>query len=164
MSKLYIALYVDNYRWWSRLIKWWTGTEFSHCEFFKMYDEDTKMGELIGISTEQSVRRKAYTMNNKWVLLEIPEEYSDIIYTELMKFYEETQGARYDWKGIMLSNIFNRRVDSKNKYTCSEWVALVLDRALDKFYPKLYPMYTPKDIFNYYYDHLNKNEVNNNGK
>lgn len=134
-----IAFYKDDYKWWSRLIKWWTNSSYSHCEFY--ID-----GALYGISTEQSVRKLSQPLNlKKWDTISI---YDEELKQYVLEFFEETKGSRYDWKGIILTQIFNMRRSNKNKYTCSEWVISVLDKKYNVVYPKNYIQITPQDIFN----------------
>lgn len=64
-----------------------------------------------------------------------------------MIFFEKTQNCKYDWKAIILSNIFNRRMQSKNKYTCSEWVGELLDLRYNIIQPKKYYQLTPQDVW-----------------
>ena len=61
INNLKLVFYKSNYRWWSRLIKWWTNSSYSHCE---LYINNTY---LVGISNEQSVRCKKYKLSSdKW--------------------------------------------------------------------------------------------------
>lgn len=130
-NKMYIVFYKDNFKWWSRLIKWWTKGKYSHCEF---YDGE----KLIGISNEQRVRKLKQPLNkDKWDIFKLNKE----IYIE--KFYQKTQGKKYDWLGIILANIFNFKTHNPNKYTCSEWVAECIDSNLDILENKNYIQYTP---------------------
>ncbi|WP_064590500.1 hypothetical protein, partial [Streptobacillus moniliformis] len=108
-NKIYIAFYKDNYKWWSRLIKWFTKGKYSHCE---LYIDNY----LIGISTEQRVRIKENALNlKKWDIFEL----RGVTEKDVMTFYEKTKGKKYDWKGILLTQVFNLRRHSKDKYTCS---------------------------------------------
>lgn len=140
-----IAFYKDDYKWWSRLIKWWTNSSYSHCEFY--ID-----GALYGISTEQSVRKLSQPLNEKkWDTISI---YDEELKQYVLEFFEKTQGVKYDWKGILLTQIFNMRRSNKNKYTCSEWVINILDEKYDLIYPKNYIQITPQDVFNTVIDRL----------
>lgn len=136
-----VAFYKSNYKWWSVLIKWWTKSKYSHCEFY--------VGDcsLVGISTEQRVRKKIQQLNpKKWDLVELNTK--DFTTDDIEQFFKLTQGAKYDWKGIILSQIFARKQDNENKYTCSEWVIECLDRKLNLIYPKNYISITPQDVYN----------------
>lgn len=132
-----VAFYKSNHKWWSRWIKWWTKGNYSHCEF---YIDNC----LVGISTEQSVRIKENTLNlNKWDVFEI----KGITEEDVMYFYEKTQGAKYDWKGILLTQVFNLRRQDPNKFTCSEWVSQCLDSKLDFLLPKNYYAISPQELY-----------------
>lgn len=163
-AKVHLAFYKDNYALWSPLIKWWTSAPYSHCEFYIEYlDEGHDYpGELVGISDDQKVRRLKYDMSrelHKWDIYEVCKDNFEMkanLIEKLKEVYHETQGSKYDWKGILLSGIFNRRKHSENRYTCSEWCSIVLDRTLDKklFYPKWYNVYTPGDVYTTYLDYF----------
>lgn len=140
INNLKLVFYKSNYKWWSRLIKWWTNSSYSHCE---LYVNDKY---LVGISNEQSVRCKKYDLSSeKWDSIEL--KIDDKLEWIVNDFFEKTQGAKYDWKAIILSNIFNRRLQDKNKYTCSEWIAELLDLRYNIFQPKKYYMLTPQDVY-----------------
>lgn len=138
-KKMYIAFYKSNYRWWSRLIKWWTGGKYSHCEFY-----DGK--QLIGISNEQMVRKLRQPLNmQKWDIYELQGLKN--IHEVIENFYNKTQGKKYDWKGIIYSCIFNRRKHNVDKYTCSEYVMECLDKEYNLILPKNYIMILPCDLY-----------------
>lgn len=134
---MYIVFYKSNHKWWSRLIKWWTNSNYSHCELYNG-------SELIGISTEQSVRKKVNKINpDKWDIFEIKD---NLIESVIDNFFEKTKGSKYDWRGIIYSYIFNRKLHSKNKYTCSEWIIELMDSNYNVIYPKNYIQFTPQDV------------------
>lgn len=121
------------------MIRWWTNSKYSHCELY--VDKN-----LIGISSNEGVRIKKEILNpNKWDLLTIPKKY-DVDY---INFFNKTKGKKYDWLGIILSNVFNRGIHNKNKYTCSEWLIECIDKSLNIIpEPKKYQSYSPKDVYN----------------
>ena len=129
----YLAFYKGNYKWYSRLIRWWTNSKYSHCEFYVD-------GYLVGISSDElAVRKKKQRLNTqKWDIYKL-----DIDEAHVEKFFTKTQGKKYDWLGIIL----NLRKGDKDKYTCSEWVAQCLDEYYDCFFPKRYIEITPQDIY-----------------
>lgn len=133
---MYIAFYKSNFKWWSRLIKWWSNGIYSHCEIYNN-------GCLIGISNEQRVRTKKQKLNyDKWDVFRI-----DFKIENLNKFYLKTKNKKYDWLGVLLSCVFNRKKHNIEKYTCSEWVAEMLDKDLDFLNPKDYQNITPYDLY-----------------
>lgn len=136
---MYILFYKSNHKWWSRLIRWWTSSKYSHCELYNG-------SELIGISTEQAVRKKKQLIDdNKWDTYKIKDNFNQDLFNE---FFNKTQGSKYDWKGILYSQIFNRKQHNEGSYTCSEWVMEALDINYNIVYPKNYIQFTPQDVFN----------------
>lgn len=132
-----IAFYKSKYKWWSALIRWWTNSKYSHCEFYIN-------GKLWGISSEQKVRSLEQPLNlDKWDLLTI----NSLTEEDVKQFYEKTKGAKYDWQGVFLSNVIAKRKQNSEKYTCSEWVIKCIDQKLDIIYPKKYISISPQDVY-----------------
>ena len=48
---------------------------------------------------------------------------------QLNKFIEKTLGAKYDWIGLIISNLTPFLVKKRNKWYCSEWIAHALVNA-----------------------------------
>ena len=48
---------------------------------------------------------------------------------QLNKFIEKTLGCRYDWIGLIISNLTPFLVKKRNKWYCSEWIAHALVNA-----------------------------------
>ena len=97
--------------------------------------------KIIAMAEEQSKAR--LENEKKWDIFELNVD----IKTAILNFYKETQGSKYDWLGILLSNIFNFHRHNKDKYTCSEWVSTIIDRELNIIVPKNYYQITPQDIY-----------------
>ena len=168
---LYILLYKGDYAFYSLLIKWWTKSKYSHIEFYltapkTKEDPDglNEHGRFIGISGEQNVRVADYTSektlreNPKWDYFKIPDEHKDAFIKALIQVYNRTKGYKYDWKGIITSHIFGRKVDDSDKYTCSEWTMEVIDTAMDIIYPKWYRIFSPEDVYKVIQDKIVKNK------
>jgi hypothetical protein len=60
--------------------------------------------------------------NWDFVSLELNEVQHEVI----QDFYEETKGCKYDWAGMILSQLFSFHIKQKNKWYCSEWIAYAL--------------------------------------
>ena len=166
---LYILFYKGDYAFYSRLIKWWTRSQYSHTEFYltgKKTKEDPEglnvKGTFIGISGEQNVRiikydsEKPLKTNPKWDYVKIPDDKKEVFMRALEKVYNRTKGYKYDWKGIITSHIFGRKVDDSDKYTCSEWMTEVVDEALGIIYPKWYSIFSPEDVYKVVQDKIIK--------
>lgn len=135
---MYIAFYKDN-KLGAKLIQWWTCSKFNHCEIWTGT-------ELVGVPSKATqVRRmdQDYLNPKKWEVFEVLD--STIINT-LNTFYNETQGLKYDNKAIWLSNFFNRGEQDKDKYTCSEWCAELINMHYNIIYPKWYSKFNPQDV------------------
>ena len=48
---------------------------------------------------------------------------------QLNKFIEKTLGAKYDWIGLIISNLTPFLVKKRNKWYCSEWITHALVNA-----------------------------------
>ena len=48
---------------------------------------------------------------------------------QLNKFIEKTLGCRYDWIGLIISNLTPFLVKKRNRWYCSEWIAHALVNA-----------------------------------
>ncbi len=119
-------------KWDDKLISWFTGSPYSHCEIHHRghrYGVRPDLGRVAVIPRHEP--DKEY-----WDSIEmgVSEE-------RLNKFIAATLHKKYDWKSIILTHLFRLKLHNKNKYICSEWVAELLE--WDKPY-----LYTPGDVFN----------------
>ena len=48
---------------------------------------------------------------------------------QLEKFLDSTRGAKYDWIGLIFSNVTSYLVKKRDKWYCSEWIAHALVNA-----------------------------------
>lgn len=155
---MYIAFYKDTGIG-AKLIQWWTGSKYNHCELWNG-------NELIGVpSNATKIRKQAqnYLNPNKWEVFEVLD--STIINT-LDRFYNETKGLKYDNKAIWLSNFFNRGEQDKDRYTCSEWCAELINRHYNIIYPRWFSKFSPQDVLDVLIDKklVKKVELTENGK
>ena len=131
----------------------WTVGQYVHVEL-------VLNGESYSSSApDGGVRKKYIDYQNKnyWDLFEVKGEY-DI--RNVTKFFELTDGAKYDFKGIMLAQfLFSANKHDNTKYFCSEWVTTALRLTLglgeiDKLFLKGYK-FSPNRLHNY----LNKYDL-----
>lgn len=75
-------------------------------------------------------------------------------YKKFLKFVKEQEGAGYDWLGIFLTQFINAKIEDREKWFCSEFIAavLILFGILDD--SKDPASYSPQDIYKYT-EHLN---------
>ena len=108
----------------SRLIRWWTGSPYSHCEL--VVDGFCYSSSLM----DHGVRRKAVGLGSddvslspdKWDLVELPWANKDAI----LAYFAQTDGYGYGWFSLIASQIINRNIAQKNSQFCSEWSATAL--------------------------------------
>ena len=103
------------------LIAGWTLGPYAHCELI-----------VDGVSfssggTDGGVREKDVIYNSKdWDIWEI----SEIDKNKVLAFYDLTEKHKYDYKGIIFSQLFWWiNAHNKDKWFCSEWCLQALDYA-----------------------------------
>ena len=131
----------------------WTVGQYVHVEL-------VLNGESYSSSApDGGVRKKYISYENKswWDVYEVKGEY-DI--ENVRKFFELTNGAKYDFKGIMLAQfLFSANKEDSTKFFCSEWVEIALRLTLglgekDTLFLKGYK-FSPNRLHNY----LNKYDL-----
>lgn len=117
MAKAHLAFYIAEHgNLVDKAIAWWTKSKYSHVELvFDGYWYSTSPRDL-------KVRKKMMApKQGHWeiVNVEIDQDY-------LQQFFFITQGRKYDWLGIFLSQFMPLNIHDDRRYFCSEWVATVL--------------------------------------
>ena len=125
----------------------WTIGQYVHVEL-------VLNGESYSSSApDGGVRKKYISYENKswWDVYEVKGEY-DI--ENVRKFFELTNGAKYDFKGILLAQfLFPANKEDSAKFFCSEWVEIALRLTLglgekDPLFLKGYK-FSPNRLFTY---------------
>jgi hypothetical protein len=121
--KVKVAFYKAKGNWQNRIVRWWTGSPYSHAELV-MPDNYTWISISPFLTGEVAKRTKTDFDLDKWdfVSLEIDESQKEII----LDFFEETKECKYDWIGMILSQFLPFNIKRKNKWYCSEWIAYAL--------------------------------------
>lgn len=149
-NNIYIAFAKDGVAF-GELIKLWTLGKYAHCEVVVGAQSYSATG------VEGKVRNKLinfFDKPNKWDIYRVRNLNSDA-YKIVEEFYENTQGMKYDYKGVIFSqlmSIFN--MHDEDKYFCSEWVAECIDRCYNG---KL--TYKNKPLSKYGYNKFNPNKL-----
>jgi hypothetical protein len=114
------------------LIRWWTRSEYSHCEL--VVD-----GMCFSSSIQDGgVRAKAIELrSDRWDWIDLPWASRDAI----VAHWYGTLRQPYDWWGLIGSQIFNRRAHYGDASFCSEWCAA----ALELSHPQTYSPQTLAD-------------------
>ena len=125
----------------------WTVGQYVHVEL-------VLNGESYSSSApDGGVRKKYISYENRswWDVYEVKGEY-DI--ENVRKFFELTNGSKYDFKGILLAQfLFPANKEDSTKFFCSEWVEIALRLTLGQrktlyFWLKGYK-FSPNRLFTY---------------
>ena len=112
-----LALYKGCGQVGNAFIRWWTGSQYSHCELV--------IGGWCYSSSmmDKGVRRKLIDLQvGKWDLVDLPWASEDMV----RGFFAESDGDRYGWLGLIRSQLFNRNRSAHKAQFCSEWCANAL--------------------------------------
>ena len=126
-----LAFYKAKGDWIDLLIRVFTNSKYSHVEIVINKDWYSSSPRDGGVRIKQIVED-----GNSWDFIEV-----EIDKDRLYQKYREYKGRGYDFKGILLSNILQIGWHSKNKATCSEFVADVLGYLEPE-------KYSPQDVLN----------------
>ncbi|GHA27634.1 hypothetical protein GCM10007989_24380 [Devosia pacifica] len=119
-----LAFYNGEGDWFDKLIHWWTCGAYSHVELV-VGDPETWPGEVIILSSsprDGGVREKRLALDPKhWTLVTVPGDAD-----HAAMFIRGWIGARYDWLGIVLSQVIPIDWHWSNRWFCSEICAAAL--------------------------------------
>ena len=118
-----IAFYKGRGDWKNKIIRWWTKSPYSHAEMV-LPDGVTWLSISPLLSSTVAAREKAAHNADNWDFLEIGIDKEQ--YRVILDFFEETEGCRYDWIGMIMSQLLPFNIKRKNKWYCSEWIAYAL--------------------------------------
>ena len=127
----YLAFYKGPGNWMDRLVRWWTGSVYSHCEV--VIDD-----YWYSASYQDSGVRCKY-------MAEYKEEHWDFVQVEVneKKFHElfdKAEGKGYDWLGIFLTEVVPMGIEDRGKWYCSEFCARAVGMSLHVSPGELYTM------------------------
>jgi hypothetical protein len=128
--KVKLAFYKAKGNWIDLLIRVFTNSPYSHVEIVLDKDWYSSSPRDGGVRIKQIVDD-----GNSWDFIEV-----DIDKERLYKKYHEYRDNGYDFKAILLSNILPIGIHSKDKMTCSEFVADVLGYSEPE-------KYSPRDVY-----------------
>lgn len=113
---MYIAFNKSNKTVLDKLIKFFTKSEYVHCELVTV----KRVDKFYGYSAYpgEGVRAKWISYDpNEWEFIKIPT-------VDVKTFMEKTEGKKYDYLGV-LGFVFGNN-ENPNRWFCSEWCATVL--------------------------------------
>ena len=140
--KIKIAFYKGDGNCLNGVVRWWTKSIYSHAELV-LPDGITWIGISPFLKSKVASRKKLLIDYTEWdfLSLEVTQEQVDII----MEFFEDTEGHRYDWVGMLLSQFLPCKIKHKKRWYCSEWIAYAL-RIACVFDWRIIKIYERKDL------------------
>lgn len=156
MSDITVAFYKGDGLRRDRLVRWWTGSPYSHVELI-MPD-----GIMAGIRPPEDpyIRRRSLAgiRESDWDFIEISVTEKQL--KALRQFIDSTKGQGYDWLGMVASHLTPFKVKLPNRWYCSEWVlyALSVSKVFTWKQVKAYniPRIPPGKLYNILRDKLGK--------
>ena len=118
-----IAFYKGKGNFLNSIVRWWTGSTYSHAELV-LPDGITWLGISPFLKSKVDARKKLLLNPGDWdfIRIQITEEQLQII----LEFLEDTKGQGYDWIGMLLSQFLPCKIKHKKRWYCSEWIAYAL--------------------------------------
>ena len=142
-----IAFYKGRGNWKNKIIRWWTKSEYSHAEL--VLPNEITWISISPLLTGKVSARSIYEVKNlqDWDFLSFElswrEPVRDYQLEQLNSFISETNGAKYDWTGMICSQIFPYLIKHRDKWYCSEWIAHALVKARVVMWDDLHIYRTP---------------------
>ena len=129
-----------------RFIRWYTKSPYSHAELI-MPDGEQWVGISPFLTSRVGIREKNISpekQQENWDYLtftlnwRVPVREYQI--SQLNKFIQKTLGSRYDWIGLIISNLTPFLVKKRDRWYCSEWIAhaLVKSRIISWSHIRIY--------------------------
>lgn len=129
LQKIRIAFYKGKGSWIHKVIRWWTKSQYSHAELI-LPDGKTWVSISPFLTSRVAPRIKHEVNHEDWdcIVFELNwrSPVRDYQLNQLYKFIDSTQGSKYDWTGMILSQLCPFLVKRRNKWYCSEWIAHAL--------------------------------------
>ena len=139
-----IAFYKGGNKFVHKIVRWWTKSPYSHAELI-MPDGKTWVSISPFLNSRVTLRvRDNSIKRDNWDFITLPLSWRAPVkayqVSELYRFIEETQGSKYDWTGMILSQLTPFLVKKRNKWYCSEWIAhaLVKSRIISWSHIRIY--------------------------
>lgn len=129
-----IVFYEAKYgNWLDKFISFWTRGKYSHCE---LYFEDMDIC-FSSSSRDKGTRYKRININNgKWDIIKLNISDEEKYFNRTKAFIDK----KYDWIGIIFTQLFPLNRQDKDKWFCSEICGYIL--GYDESYK-----YSPNKLF-----------------
>ena len=115
-----IAFYKHNKNFVSKLVKWWTHGDYSHCELIIQEKDGLYLcGSVIPFKRIELVWKQLKT--EQWDIIDCP--IGNSLHAQI--FFEKIVGLKYDYLGL-LGFIFRRGQQLDHRWFCSEAIAAAI--------------------------------------
>ena len=123
--------------WMDWLISILSLNKYSHCEL--IYDGWSYTSTM---RDGNGVRKKKINFDpKKWDIFELPENEKEHL---IIDFFEYSKNCKYDLWGILLRIGFGLPKRNFDKFYCSEWCCIILNRIYDT---QIHPQVSPGDLY-----------------
>ena len=119
-----LALYKGKGQIGNAAIRWWTGSQYSHCELViddRCYSSSVMDGgvrcKAVGSGKDQISLKPEH-----WDLVPLP--WADA--GKIIRYFARTEHYRYGWVSLITSQILNRNMSIPSTSFCSQWCAAAL--------------------------------------
>jgi hypothetical protein len=142
-----IAFYKGNGNWKNKIIRWWTKSPYSHAEL--ILPNGITWVSISPLLTGKVSARPVYQIEDlkDWDFLSFELSWREPVRNyqlkQLHNFIAETNGAKYDWKGMILSQMLPYLIKHRDRWYCSEWIGHALVKARVVKWSKLQIYRTP---------------------
>lgn len=145
--KIRVAFYKGKGNWKNKIIRWWTKSPYSHAEL--ILPNEITWVSISPFLTSKVAARSVYEVENlsDWDFLSFDLSWREPVreyqIKQLYSFIDETNGAKYDWFGMILSQLFPYLIKHRDRWYCSEWIAHALVKARIVMWDNIYIYKTP---------------------
>ena len=122
MEKISIAFFKGGDNLFHKIVRWWTKSPYSHAELIMPTGEWISISPFLAKQVESRTGPDAPM--SQWDFIEI--EVNEKKIESLERFYELTKGQKYDWFGMIASQILPFHIKGRSRWYCSEWIAYAL--------------------------------------
>jgi len=101
------------------VIKWWTNSQYYHAEIV--------IGDVWVESSGEGVHMHSLRpLKDTYDYIDVDVDVEEERYRYVMDWIHSIRGAKYDYLGILLSQVIRARIDDPNRWFCSELTTKVL--------------------------------------
>ena len=122
MEKISIAFFKGGDNLFHKIVRWWTKSPYSHAELIMPTGEWISISPILAKQVESRTSPEAPMRQWDFIEIEVNEKKIE----SLERFYELTKGQKYDWFGMIASQLLPFHIKGRSRWYCSEWIAYAL--------------------------------------